>query len=174
MAKNAKPPAKAKKKPAAKAKKKAAPKKLAIKKLVAKKPAVKRIAPAPAIAAPTDLAPGATVEVLERLWQVVLSRKNADPNTSHSARLLSRGIAKVAQKFGEEAVECIIDAVAGSRATLVGESADVLYHLMVLWVAADLHPAEVWAELHRREGISGIAEKAARKQPPELKTRKIP
>jgi len=165
MAKNAKAPAKAKK---------ATPKKLAAKKLATKKPAVKPAALIPIIAAPRGLPAGATAEVLERLWQVVLSRKNADPETSHSARLLSRGIAKVAQKFGEEAVECIIDAVAGSRATLVGESADVLYHLMVLWVAADLHPGEVWAELHRREGISGIAEKAARKQPAAIKTNKIP
>ena len=160
MAKNAKAPAKG-------AKKKPAPKKLP-----GKKPAARRVAPA--IAPPIDLPAGATAAVLERLWQVVLSRKNADPETSHSARLLSRGIAKVAQKFGEEAVECVIDAVAGNRATLVGESADVLYHLMVLWVAADLHPGEVWAELHRREGISGIVEKAARKQPAAIRTSKIP
>jgi phosphoribosyl-ATP pyrophosphohydrolase len=113
--------------------------------------------------------------VLDRLWGTVLSRKNADPADSHSARLLSRGTAKIAQKFGEEAVECLIEAVGGHRTALIGESADVLYHLLVLWVDAGLRPEQIWAELARREGISGIAEKAARK--PEmsaLATTKIP
>ncbi|MGH7078655.1 MAG: phosphoribosyl-ATP diphosphatase [Acetobacteraceae bacterium] len=107
-------------------------------------------------------------EVLDRLWSVVLRRRDADPAASHSARLLSRGIGKVAQKFGEEAVECLIEGVAGNRAALIGESADVLYHLIVLWVAAGVRPEKVWAELVRREGISGIAEKASRS------TRKVP
>ena len=92
----------------------------------------------------------------------VLARKNADPGISHSARLLSRGTAKIAQKFGEEAVECLIEAVGGHRLALVAESADVLYHLLVLWVDAGLRPEQIWAELGRREGISGIAEKASR------------
>jgi phosphoribosyl-ATP pyrophosphohydrolase len=100
--------------------------------------------------------------VLDRLFGVVESRRDADPTISHSARLLSRGPAKVAQKFGEEAVECLIEAVAGNRDALVAESADVLYHLIVLWVSAGVSPDEVWDELRRREGISGIAEKAAR------------
>jgi phosphoribosyl-ATP pyrophosphohydrolase len=105
----------------------------------------------------------------------VLDRRNADPALSHSARLLSRGTAKVAQKFGEEAVECLIEAVAGNKQALIGESADVLYHLLVLWVSADVHPTEVWAELERREGVSGIAEKAARRALlPGIVTRKIP
>lgn len=69
---------------------------------------------------------------------------------------------KIAQKFGEEAVECLIEAVAGRKDLLVGESADLLYHLVVLWVDAGVTPEEVWAELRRREGVSGIAEKAAR------------
>lgn len=116
--------------------------------------------------------------VLDRLWQVVMDRRNADPNTSHSARLLSRGMPKVAQKFGEEAVECLIEAVAGNADALVAESADVLYHLIVVWVAAGIEPNEVWAELTRREGISGIAEKAARAQVPPhalgIATTKIP
>jgi phosphoribosyl-ATP pyrophosphohydrolase len=116
--------------------------------------------------------------VLDRLFAVVESRRDADPSVSHSARLLSRGAAKVAQKFGEEAVECLIDAVAGNRDGLVGESADVLYHLLVLWVSSGVRPAEVWAELIRREGISGIAEKAARAKPAavrrRLDTSKIP
>ena len=101
-------------------------------------------------------------EILDRLWETVISRRDADPQKSHSARLLSRGTAKVAQKFGEEAVECLIEAVAKDPAALVAESADVLYHLVVLWVAVGIEPAEVWAELKRREGMSGIAEKAAR------------
>jgi phosphoribosyl-ATP pyrophosphohydrolase len=106
----------------------------------------------------TDVA----VRVLNRLWSVVMSRRTASPAVSHSARLLSRGTAKVAQKFGEEAVECLIEAVCGNRDALVAESADVLYHLIVLWVSVGISPHEVWEELMRREGISGIAEKAAR------------
>ena len=111
--------------------------------------------------APTE----ADAVVLDRLFAVVESRRNADPTTSHSARLLSRGPAKVAQKFGEEAVECLIEAVAGNREALIAESADVLYHLLVLWVSAGVSPADVWTELIHREGISGIAEKAARAKP---------
>jgi phosphoribosyl-ATP pyrophosphohydrolase len=84
----------------------------------------------------------------------------------------------VAQKFGEEAVECLIEAVAGNRDALIAESADVLYHLLVLWVSSGVESAEVWAELIRREGISGIAEKAARTKPVvvrrKLGTSKIP
>jgi phosphoribosyl-ATP pyrophosphohydrolase len=101
-------------------------------------------------------------DVLDRLFAVVTDRRRADPALSHSARLLSRGVTKVAQKFGEEAVECLIEAVAGHRTAVVTESADVLYHLIVLWVASGVHADQVWAELHRREGISGIAEKASR------------
>ncbi len=114
--------------------------------------------------------------VLDRLHDVIVQRRTADPAVSHSARLLARGRAKVAQKFGEEAVECLIEAVAGNRALLVAESADVLYHLLVLWTAADVAPNEVWAELERREGVSGVAEKAARALPQPVggSTRKIP
>jgi phosphoribosyl-ATP pyrophosphohydrolase len=115
-------------------------------------------------------------EVLDRLWNLVMQRRGADPSISHSARLLSRGTPKVAQKFGEEAVECLIEAVAGNKSLLIGESADVLYHLIVLWVACDVRPDEVWAELERREGVSGIAEKAARPMSLRIRagTRKIP
>ncbi len=114
--------------------------------------------------------------VLDRLWATVLSRKDASPSESHSARLLARGTAKIAQKFGEEAVECVIEAVAGHKPSLIAESADVLYHLLVLWVDAGLRPEHIWAELSRREGLSGIAEKAARKPLAleGLPTRKIP
>lgn len=118
------------------------------------------------------VAADARAAVLDRLWSVVLMRRDADPAVSHSARLLSQGVAKVAQKFGEEAVECLIEGVAGNRTSMIAESADVLYHLIVLWVAGGIRPEEVWAELIRREGISGIAEKRARER--AALTRKIP
>jgi phosphoribosyl-ATP pyrophosphohydrolase len=122
---------------------------------------------------PPSNAPDA--RVLDRLWATVLARKTADPATSHSARLLSRGTAKIAQKFGEEAVECLIEAVGGHRLALVAESADVLYHLLLLWVDAGLRPEQIWAELARREGVSGIAEKASRGSSPiGFATTKIP
>lgn len=114
------------------------------------------------LAPPLRMLARPTGEVLDRLHAVVLSRKEADPAISHSARLLARGQSKVAQKFGEEAVECLIEAVLGNKEALVGESADVLYHLLVLWVSAGVEPAEVWAELQRREGMSGLIEKASR------------
>ncbi len=116
--------------------------------------------------------------VLDRLWNVVMSRRDADPTISHSARLLSRGPAKVAQKFGEEAVECLIEAVRGDHDAVIAESADVLYHLIVVWVSTGVAPDEVWAELMRREGVSGLVEKASRAQAGMvarvLKTTKIP
>jgi phosphoribosyl-ATP pyrophosphohydrolase len=132
--------------------------------------------PAATVAAVPANAGGASAAVLDRLWSVVTQRRDADPALSHSARLLSRGTAKVAQKFGEEAVECLIEAVAGNTQALVAESADVLYHLLVLWVNAGVEPQTVWAELERREGVSGIAEKAARPRPVLASggTRKIP
>jgi phosphoribosyl-ATP pyrophosphohydrolase len=124
---------------------------------------------------PVPVSTGASPEVIDRLWTVVLGRRTADPAVSHSARLLSRGTAKVAQKFGEESVECIIEAVAGNKTALVAESADVLYHLLVLWVSAGVHPSEVWTELERREGVSGIVEKSARRALATVAaTRKIP
>lgn len=161
--------------------KKAGPKQAAARKLAPKKAGKpKKSAVIPAAAAP--LAPpmtvGASAAVLERLWSVIEARRDADPALSHSARLLSRGTAKVAQKFGEEAVECVIEAVGRNRAALVAESADVLYHLIVMWVDAGVRPGEVWAELQRREGVSGVAEKASRARalPQELGvgTTKIP
>ncbi|MDE2582893.1 MAG: phosphoribosyl-ATP diphosphatase [Rhodospirillales bacterium] len=130
-----------------------------------RKPVLPEAAPserrAPGAALP-PLAIGPGEAVLERLFAVVQSRRDADPAVSHSARLLARGPAKVAQKFGEEAVECLIEAATGNRDALVAESADVLYHLIVVWVSAGVTPDAVWAELKRREGVSGIAEKASR------------
>jgi phosphoribosyl-ATP pyrophosphohydrolase len=99
---------------------------------------------------------------LERLWQVILSRRGADPQTSYTARLFARGRGKIAQKLGEEAVEAVIEGVGENPAALVGESADLLYHLLVLWAAAGVSPADVAAELGRREGTSGIEEKRSR------------
>jgi phosphoribosyl-ATP pyrophosphohydrolase len=99
---------------------------------------------------------------LDRLWRVIQSRRGADPQTSYTARLFSRGRAKIAQKLGEEAVETVIEGVGNNPAALVGESADLLYHLLVLWAAVGISPADVAAELTRREGTSGIAEKRAR------------
>jgi phosphoribosyl-ATP pyrophosphohydrolase len=102
---------------------------------------------------------------LERLWRVIESRRGADPDTSYTAKLFARGRAKIAQKFGEEAVEAVIEGVKGDREALTRESADVLYHLLVLWAELGLTPADIAAELARREGISGIAEKRGRKDP---------
>ncbi len=101
---------------------------------------------------------------LERLYAVIESRRDADPRDSHTAKLLKKGPDKIAKKLGEEAVEAVIEGVRGDHDGLVSESADLLYHLLVLWVARGVRPAEVWAALDRRRGISGIAEKAARKK----------
>jgi phosphoribosyl-ATP pyrophosphohydrolase len=177
MAKLVKKPAKAKRKVAPKAK--AEPKAKAAPK--AKKKAGKRAAlPLPAtLPRPKDMPgpvadPGATARapfavsgaeatILDALWRTVETRRQTgDIETSHSARLIARGTAKVAQKLGEEAVECVIEAMLGNRGATVLESADLLYHLVVLWVDAGIRPEEVWTELARRQGISGIAEKAAR------------
>jgi phosphoribosyl-ATP pyrophosphohydrolase len=102
------------------------------------------------------------VEVLERLFLVIESRKGADPASSYSAKLLAEGKGRIAKKLGEEATETVIAAAAGTPAEVARESADLLYHLLVLWAAAGVDPADVWAELARREGTSGLAEKAAR------------
>ena len=99
---------------------------------------------------------------LDRLWRVIQSRRNADPQSSYTARLFARGRAKIAQKLGEEAVEAVIEGVGENSAALVRESADLIYHLLVLWAAAGVSPAEVAAELARREGTSGIEEKRSR------------
>lgn len=99
---------------------------------------------------------------LERLAATIAARKGADPESSWTAKLLAKGPEKCAEKFGEEAVEAIIEAVKGDRARLTAEAADVLYHLLVMLAARDVTLADVLAELERREGTSGIAEKAAR------------
>ncbi len=107
---------------------------------------------------------GVDEHVLDRLYLVIDSRKGADPDTSYTARLFSRGRAQIAKKLGEEAVEALIEGIKGDRPKLVAESADLLYHLLTLWAATSVRPKAVWAELARREGLSGIAEKASRKR----------
>ena len=99
---------------------------------------------------------------LDRLAATIQSRKGADPESSWTAKLLAKGPEKCAEKFGEEAVEAIIEAVKGDRAKLTLEAADVLYHLLVMLAARDVALADVLAELDRRDGTSGIAEKASR------------
>ena len=106
---------------------------------------------------PAELGP-----TLDRLWQIIQSRRGADPETSYTARLFARGRAKIAQKLGEEAVEAVIEGIGDDRAALVGESADLLYHLLVLWAAAGVSPADIAAELERRQNTSGLKEKRAR------------
>ena len=96
---------------------------------------------------------------LDRLYQAVVAAQRADPATSRTARLLRAGRGKMAKKLAEEAVEVVIDAMNGQTDAVVKESADLLYNLVVLWVAAGVHPKDVWAEMERRERLIGIAEK---------------
>lgn len=102
------------------------------------------------------------MSALDRLAATILARKGADPASSWTAKLLAAGPEKCAEKFGEEAVEAIIEAVKGDRDRLTAEAADVVYHLLVMLAARDVTLADVVAELARREGTSGLAEKAAR------------
>ena len=96
---------------------------------------------------------------MERVYEVVKSRRGGDPKVSYSAKLFARGRGKIAQKLGEEAVETIIAALEGSSEEVVSESVDLLFHLLLLWVDVGVKPKEVWAELARREGFSGLDEK---------------
>ncbi len=100
---------------------------------------------------------------IDRLYAQVKLRKTADPSKSYTAKLLNEGVAKCAKKVGEEGVEVALAAVVGDKRERICESADLLYHLSVLWVAADIDPADVFAELGAREGRSGLDDKAARK-----------
>ena len=103
-------------------------------------------------------------KILLKLYDVVKERKTADPESSYTARLYAKGINKIAQKLGEEAVETVVAAVSESKERLVRESADLLYHLLVLWAAKGVVPDDVWEELDRRFGTSGVAVKEARKK----------
>ncbi|MEM9636875.1 MAG: phosphoribosyl-ATP diphosphatase [Pseudomonadota bacterium] len=99
---------------------------------------------------------------LQELFETIEARKSADPQSSWTAQLLSKGPEKCAEKFGEEAIEAIIEATKGDRERLTAEAADVLYHLLVMLAASGVTLDEVLRELQRRQGQSGIAEKAAR------------
>ena len=99
---------------------------------------------------------------LDRLFATIVSRKDADPSQSYTAKLLAAGVEKCAKKFGEEATEAVIAAISRDKTELAKESADVLYHLAVLWAASGLTPDDVYAVLKSREGVSGLEEKASR------------
>ena len=96
---------------------------------------------------------------VDRLYEAVLAAKHEDPSTSRTSRLLHAGRAKMAKKLGEEAFEVVIDALHGNRDAVVRESADLIYNLVVLWVASGVDPKDVWKEMARRERLFGIAEK---------------
>ncbi|QRZ13829.1 phosphoribosyl-ATP diphosphatase [Paracoccus methylovorus] len=106
---------------------------------------------------------GPDVTSLQRLADTIASRKGTDPATSWTANLLAKGPEKCAEKFGEEAIEAIIEAVKGDRDRLICEAADTIYHLLVMLAARDVTLSDVENELDRREGRSGIEEKASRK-----------
>lgn len=116
----------------------------------------RRVIPA---AMPSSIDP---TTLLARLEAAIAARSAGDPATSYVARLHAKGRGKMAQKVGEEATEVVIAALTGSREALVGEAADLVFHLLVLLGASDVRLADVVMELERREGISGIAEKASR------------
>jgi phosphoribosyl-ATP pyrophosphohydrolase len=110
---------------------------------------------------------------LDRLYQAVLAAKAADLAHSRTARLLRAGRAKMAKKLAEEAVEVVIDAMYGDSDAVIRESADLLYNLVVLWVASGVHPNEVWLEMERRERLLGIAEKLPKSALESLPRRKV-
>jgi phosphoribosyl-ATP pyrophosphohydrolase len=105
---------------------------------------------------------------IDRLYQAVVVARNADPATSRTARLFRSGRGKMAKKLAEEAIEVVIDAIDGNSEAVIKESADLVYNLVVLWVAAGIDPGQVWAEMDRREQLLGIAEKLPKRmlEPP--------
>jgi phosphoribosyl-ATP pyrophosphohydrolase len=110
---------------------------------------------------------------LDRLYQAVLAARSADPASSRTARLLRAGRSKMAKKLAEEAVEVVIDAMNGHSDAVVRESADLLYNLVVLWVASGVHPKDVWTEMERRERLLGIAEKLPKERLDASPRRKV-
>lgn len=104
-----------------------------------------------------------TTHPIDRLFGRIASRKGADPSASYTAKLLAAGKLKCAKKLGEEAIEASLAAVAQDKTALANESADLLYHLLVVWAACDLQPEDVYSALAAREAQSGLDEKAARK-----------
>lgn len=105
-----------------------------------------------------------STDTLQRLEQTIALRKGADPDSSYVAKLHARGLPIIARKLGEESVEAVVAALAEDRDALIGEAADVVFHLLVLLAAKDIPLADVMAELDRREGVSGLDEKASRVQ----------
>jgi len=103
-------------------------------------------------------------DTLDKLFKVIESRKGMSPDESYTAKLYKKGRGKIGQKVGEEAVETVIAALSEGPDAVVTESADLLYHLLVLWADVGITPEQVWTELQKREGLSGIVEKKARKQ----------
>ena len=103
--------------------------------------------------------------VLDRLYAAILSRRGGDPAASYTAKLFGQGTVKIAQKLGEEAVEAVIEGVRGDGAKLAAESADLLYHLLVLWAQTGVEPATVWQALEARAARSGLDEKKSRSSP---------
>ena len=102
-------------------------------------------------------------DAIDRLFATVAARKGSDPGQSYTAKLLAAGVEKCAKKFGEEATETVIAAIQKDKTELAKESADVLYHLLVLWAASGITPEDVYAVLKAREAMSGLEEKASRK-----------
>jgi phosphoribosyl-ATP pyrophosphohydrolase len=102
-------------------------------------------------------------DALDKLFATIAARKGSDPKQSYTAQLLAAGVEKCARKFGEEATETVIAAIQRDKTELAKESADVLYHLAVLWAASGITPDDVYAVLKAREGTSGLDEKAGRK-----------
>lgn len=100
---------------------------------------------------------------LKELYKVIKSRRKSDPKTSYAAKLFHKGRHKISQKLGEEAVEVVIEAIADKRKGVISESADLLFHLLVLWAEMGVKPDEVIEELLKRKGTSGIEEKNSRK-----------
>jgi len=108
-----------------------------------------------------------------RLYDAVIAARDGDPSKSRTAKLFRSGRAKMAKKLAEEAVEVVIDAMHGQPEAVVRESADLLYNLVVLWAHAGVHPDDVWAEMHRREMLFGIAEKLPKKLVQPAPPRKV-
>ena len=103
-------------------------------------------------------------DMLDQVFQVILDRKDADPSKSYVASLYQKGLPKIAEKVGEEAIETVIAAVSGDGKDVIAESADLVFHLMVLWAEMGLSPNDIRDELARSEGLSGIDEKNSRSQ----------
>jgi phosphoribosyl-ATP pyrophosphohydrolase len=110
---------------------------------------------------------------INRLYHAALSCRHDDPSTSRTARLLRSGRSKMAKKLAEEAVEVVIDAMHGDRDAVVKESADLIYNLVILWIASGIRPEDIWKEMDRRERLLGIAEKVPKKPPADSGRRQI-